>query len=97
MVIIYRCPEPEKLTTKTSGWKWTRQHYVLVGLDDVSSAVIQVVISQISRQPVSTGRSRSRVCPKKNLHTAIDNESLVRAWDLTSVEIDIIFYIDYLL
>jgi hypothetical protein len=91
MVIIYRCPEREKLTTKTSGCKWAQQHYALVGLDELSSGVIQDVISQISRQPASTGRSSSRVCPKRNLHTAIDNKAVVRAWVLTSEEIKIIF------
>jgi hypothetical protein len=48
MVIIYRCPEPEKLTTKTLGCKWARPHSVSVGLEELSSEVIQDVMSQIS-------------------------------------------------
>jgi hypothetical protein len=80
----------QKLTTETLGCnlKWTWQHYYSVGLDEPSSGVTQD-ISQIGRQPASTGRSSSRISPEKNLHTAIDNEAVVGAWDLASVKIKI--------
>jgi hypothetical protein len=68
-----------------------RPNYVSVGLDELNSGVTQEVISQISQQPASTGWSSSRVSPKKNFHTAKDNEVVVGAWDLASVEIKIIF------
>jgi hypothetical protein len=70
-----------------SGWRRTRQHYVLVGLDKLNFGVPQEVISHISRQPEAPDRVAVRYVGKKNFHIARDNQAAVGAWDLTSVEI----------
>jgi hypothetical protein len=51
------------------------EQHVTVGLDELNSGATKEVVSQISQQSVSTGRSWLPVCLKKNLHRAEDNEA----------------------
>jgi hypothetical protein len=74
-------PRARGTTYQNFGLQVNRQHYVLVGVDELNSGMIQDVISQISRQPGSTGRSSSRLSLEKSLHIAKHNEAVVRAWD----------------
>jgi hypothetical protein len=78
IIIIYRFSEPKKLTTITSGCKWTRQHYVSVGLGELSSVVIQDVIRQISRQPASTGLLYTNKLYSKILHPVTDEDTTLQ-------------------